>query len=107
MSLLYSMSADADSQRDEAEEFLTSRWTDVLEEVPVLELRNALSSSAWTAETFEVLGVELGSDVRARFTFEAKGLDFKSKPSGDRINGTAIAVVDEYNRLRFIDIEVG
>jgi hypothetical protein len=107
MSLMYSMSADADAQRDEAEEFLTTRWTDVLEEVPVLELRNALSSASWTAESFEVLGVEVGKDVRARFAFEAKGLDMKSKPSGDRINGAATAVVDEYDRLQFIDIEVG
>jgi hypothetical protein len=78
-----------------------------LEEKPVVELRSSLSSSAWTAESFEVVGVEVGKDVRARFTFEAKGLDKKAKASGDRISGSALAVIDKYDRVEFIDIEVG
>lgn len=107
MTLMYSISADADDQLEEAAEFLSARWNDVLEEIPVLELRNALSSAAWTAESYEVLEVEVGSEVRARFSFVAKGLDLKSKPSGDRLEGTAVAVIDEYDRVRFTDIEVG
>jgi hypothetical protein len=107
MTLLYSISADADAQREEVEQFLSTRWSDVLEQIPVLELRNALTSAMWTAEGFEVLDVEVGDEVRARFSFEAKGLDLKSKPSGDRISGTATAVIDEYDRLSFCDIEVG
>jgi hypothetical protein len=107
MTLLYSISGAADDQREEAAEFLSTRWADVLEEEPVLELRNALSSSSWTAESFDVLDVQVEDQVRAKFTFEAKGLDRKSKASGDRIRGTAIAVVDEYDRLKFIEIEVG
>ena len=107
MTLLYSMSSDEDDQREEAASFLASSWSDVLEETPVLELRKALSSSSWTAESFEVQEVQLGDDVRVRFAFEAKGLDAKSKGSGDRIDGSAVAVVDEYDRVRFMDIEVG
>lgn len=107
MALLYSMSADEDDQREEAAEFLSTRWNDVLVELPVLELRNALSSAAWTAESFEVIEVEVGKDVRARFEFDAKGLDLKSKASGDRIHGQAIAVIDEYDRVNYIDVEVG
>jgi hypothetical protein len=104
MALLYSMSGDQENQREEAADFLSSRWTDVLEERPVVELCAALSSSAWTAESFEVLEVEVGIDVRVRFTFEAKGLDRKSKASGDRIIGSALAVIDEYDGVRFIEV---
>jgi hypothetical protein len=107
MALLYSMSSDEDSQRDEAAEFLGPRWSDVLDEAPVAELRSALSSSSWTAEAFEVFGVEVGNDVRVRFTFAAKGLDRKSKASGDRINGSALAVIDEYDSVKYLDVEVG
>lgn len=107
MALLYSISADPDDQREEVEAFLNFRWSDVLEQVPVLELRNELTSAAWTAESFEVLEVEVDDVIRARFSFEAKGLDLKSKPSGDRIDGTATAVIDEYDRIQFLDIEVG
>jgi hypothetical protein len=106
MTLLYSMSSDQDDQREEAASFLANSWSDVLEESPALELRKALSSSSWTAESFEVQEVELGDDVRIRFVFDAKGLDAKSKGSGDRIHGSAVAVVDEYDRVRFIDVEV-
>jgi len=107
MALLYSISADPGDQREEAAEFLSDRWSDVLEELPVLELRNALTSAAWTAEGFEITDVEVGDDVRARFEFEAKGLDLKAKPSGDRIYGQALAVIDEYDTIRFIEINVG
>ncbi len=107
MSLLYSISGDEDDQIEDASRFLSSRWSDVLEEEPVLELRNALSSSSWTAESFDVNAVEVDEDIRVRFTFEAKGLDRKSKPSGDRINGSAIAIVDEYDSVKYVDIEVG
>ncbi len=107
MALIYSISADPSDQREEAAEFLSNRWSDVLVELPVLELRNALTSAAWTAETFEITDVEVGADVRARFEFEAKGLDLRSKPSGDRIFGQALAVIDEYDKVRFIEIEVG
>ena len=101
------MSSDQDDQCEEAASFLGNSWSDVLEELPVLELRKALSSSSWTAESFEVQEVQLGDEVRIRFAFDAKGLDAKSKASGDRINGTAVAVVDEYDRVRFVDVEVG
>ena len=89
MVLLYSLSNDQDDQREAATEFLSSRWSDVLEEGPVLALCSALSSSAWIAESFEVLSVEADSNVRVRFAFEAKGLDKKSKPSGDRVRRAA------------------
>jgi hypothetical protein len=46
-------------------------------------------SLAWIAESFEVLNVEADRTVRVRFAFEAKGLDKKSKPSGDRIRRAA------------------
>jgi len=101
------MPSNEDDQREEAASFLASSWSDVLEEPPVLELREALSSTSWTAESFEVQEVQYGDDVRIRFAFDAKGLDAKSKASGDRINGSAVAVVDEYDRMRFIDVEVG
>src|SRR3974390_2528409 len=100
------MASDQDDQREEASVFLASSWSDVLEEPPVLDLRKALSSSSWTAVSFEVQEVQLGDDVRIRFTFDAKGLDAKSKASGDRISGSAVAVVDEYDRVRFMDVEV-
>jgi hypothetical protein len=107
VTLLYSMSSNEDDQREEAAGFLGDSWSDVLEEPPVLDLRKALSSTSWTAESFEVQEVQLGDDVRIRFAFDAKGLDAKSKASGDRIHGSAVAVVDEYDRVRFIEIEVG
>jgi len=107
MALLYSISGDQDSQREEAEEFLSGRWGDVLEEAPVVELRAALSSSSWTAESFEVEEVQVDSHVWVRFNFEIKGLDQKSKASGDRIHGTAVAMIDEYDGIRFTDVEVG
>ena len=66
-----------------------------------------MSSSSWTAESFEVQEVHSETTSGWRFAFEAKGLDAKSKGSGDRINGSAVAVVDEYDRVRFTDIEVG
>jgi hypothetical protein len=47
----------------------------------------------------EVLNVEAGSDVRVRFAFEAKGLDKKSKPGGDRVSGSAVAVIDVYDHV--------
>jgi len=101
-----SLSNDQDDQREAATEFLSSRWSDVLEEGPVLALCSALSSSAWTAESFEVLSVEADSNVQVRFAFEAKGLDKKSKPSGDRVNGSAVAVIDVYDHVEFVDVDV-
>jgi hypothetical protein len=104
MALLYSISSDQENQLAEATVFLSSRWTEVLEEKPVVDLCESLSSSSWTAESFEVQEVEVGNDVRVRFTFEAKGLDRKSKPSGDRISGSALAVIDEYDGVRFLEV---
>ena len=106
MVLLYSLSNDQDDQREAATEFLSSRWSDVLEEGPVLALCSALSSSAWIAESFEVLNVEADRNVRVHFAFEAKGLDKKSKPSGDRVSGSAVAVIDVYDHVEFVDVEV-
>jgi hypothetical protein len=106
MTLLYSLSNDQDDQREAAADFLSSRWGDVLEQGPVVELCSSLSSSAWTAESFEVLDVEADSNVRVRFTFEAKGLDKKAKPSGDRVSGSAVAVIDVYDHLEFVDVDV-
>lgn len=106
MALLYRLSNDQEDQREAAAEFLSSRWSDVLEAEPVLALCSALSSSAWTAESFEVIDVEADSDVRVRFAFEAKGLDKKARPSGDRVNGSALAVIDVYDHVQFVDIEV-
>ena len=106
MTLLYSLSNDQDDQREAATEFLSSRWSDVLEEGPVRELCSALSSSAWVAESFEVLNVEADRDVRVHFTFEVKGLDKKSKPSGDRVNGSAVAVIDVYDHVEYVDVDV-
>jgi len=107
MALLYCLSNDQDDQRETATEFLTSRWSDVLEAAPVRELCASLSSSAWTAESFEVTSVEADRNIRVRFAFEAKGLDRKSKPSGDRVNGSAVAVIDIYDHVEFVDVEVG
>lgn len=106
MSLLYSISGDVDDQIEEAASFLAGCWSEVLEEPPVQEMCNALSSSAWTAESFDVERVEVGTEVRVQFSFEAKGLDRKAKPSGDRISGSAVALVDEYDRVRFIEVQV-
>jgi hypothetical protein len=100
------MSSNQEDQREEATNFLAGLWSDVLDDPAVVGLSKALSSAAWTAESFEVMEVSLGDDVRIRFNFEAKGLDAKSKPSGDRIQGTAVAMVNEYDRVRFIDVEV-
>ena len=61
---------------------------------------------AWIAESFEVLNVEADRIVRVRFAFEAKGLDKKSKPSGDRVSGSAVAVIDVYDHVEFVDVEV-
>ena len=63
-------------------------------------------SLAWIAESFEVLNVEADRFVRVRFAFEAKGLDKKSKPSGDRVSGSAVAVIDVYDHVEFVDVEV-
>jgi hypothetical protein len=106
MSLLYSISGDEEDQLEEATTFLTNRWCDVIEDDAVRELCNALSSSAWTAESFEVMDVEVGDKVRVHFTFEAKGLDKKSKASGDRVSGSAVAVIDEYDGIKFVEVEV-
>jgi hypothetical protein len=101
------MSSDEDSQLQEAADFLAVRWSDVLDEEPVAELRSALSSSSWTAESFDVLDVRVDNRVRVHFSFDAKGLDRRSKASGDRIHGTAVAVIDEYDTVKYVDIEVG
>lgn len=106
MALLYTLSNNQDDRREAATEFLSSRWSDVLEEGPVRELCTALSSSAWIAESFEVLSVEADRDVRVHFAFEAKGLDKKSKPSGDRVNGSAVAVINVYDHVEYVDVEV-
>jgi len=107
MTLLYTISNDSESQIEEAAEFLSSRWSNVLDEESVQELRDSLSSSSWTAESFEVEDVQVHRHVEVRFRFEVKGLDKKSKPSGDRIHGTALAEIDEYDGVRFSEITVG
>ena len=107
MSLLYSMSSNQDDQCEEAAALPCQLLERCPGGTPGPRARKALSSSSWTAESFEVQEVQLGDDVRIRFTFDAKGLDAKSKGSGDRINGSAVAVVDEYDRVSFIDVEVG
>ena len=63
-------------------------------------------SLAWIAESFEALNVEADRIVRVRFAFEAKGLDKKSKPSGDRVSGSAVVVIDVYDHVEFVDVEV-
>jgi hypothetical protein len=107
MSLFYSISGDTEDQLEEAASFLSNRWSDVIEDDIVRELRDALSSSAWTAESFEVTDVQVDTNVRVHFTFEAKGLDKKSKATGDWISGSATAVVDEYDSVKFVDVEAG
>jgi hypothetical protein len=107
MSLLYSISGDQDDQLEEATSFLANRWGDVIDEDVVRALCDSLSSSAWTAESFEVTDVEVGDNLRVHFSFEAKGLDKKSKASGDRINGSAVAVIDEYDGVKFVEVEAG
>jgi len=62
-------------------------------------------SLAWIAGSFEVLNVEADRIVRIRFAFEAKGLDKKSKPSGDRVSGSAVVVIDVYVHVEFVDVE--
>lgn len=106
MVLLYSLSSDQDDQCEAATEFLSSRWSDVLAEGPVRTMCSALSSSAWIAESFEVLSVEADKRVRVHFAFEVKGLDKKSKPSGDRVNGSAVAVIDVYDHVEYVDVDV-
>jgi hypothetical protein len=101
------MSSDQEDQLEEATSFLANRWSDVIDDDAVRTLRDSLSSSAWTAESFEVTDVELGHQVRVHFNFEAKGLDKKSKASGDRIHGSAVAVVDEYDGIKFVEVEAG
>jgi len=63
-------------------------------------------SLAWIAESFEILNGEADRIVRVRVAFEAKGLDKKSKPSGDRIGGSAVVVIDVYDHVEFVDVEV-
>lgn len=79
--------------------------TGMIRESSTLTLRRS-RSLACIAESFEVLNVEADRIVRVRFAFEAKGLDKKSKPSGDRVSGSAVAVIDVYDHVEFVDVEV-
>lgn len=96
---------DQNDQRDEVAKFLHDRWSDVLDEEPVLALISASDSASWTGDRFEIKEVEVGSDIRARMSFLAKGLDEELSPTGERITGSAVVVIDDYDNVQFVDVE--
>lgn len=99
------ISSNQDDQRDEVAKFLYDRWSEVLDEEPVLSLREESDSASWTGDHFKVEEVEVDEDIRARFTFVAKGLDEKSASTGEEISGAAVAVIDDYDNVGFVEIE--
>jgi hypothetical protein len=99
------ISGNEDDQREEVAKFLYDLWTDVLDEEPVLGLRFESDSPRWTGHRFEIREVKVGTDIRARFSFVATGLNEKSGLTGEEITGSAVAVIDEYDNVEYIEIE--
>lgn len=76
-----------------------------MEEESVLNLRFELDSPIWTGYKYEIREVEAGKEIRARFRFVAKGLDENSKPTGEEITGSAVAVIDDFDNVEFVEVE--
>jgi|GEM_PF-1378658 len=100
------ISGNEEDQISEVADYLSHRWSDVLDEELVLNLRSEMDSPTWTGHRFEVQEVKVGTDdIRARFTFVAKGLDDQLRGTGEEIYASAVAVIDEYDGLTFTNIE--
>lgn len=99
------MPGGQDDQRDEVAKFLHDRWFDVLDEEPVFTLISASGSASWTGDRFEIKEVEVGSDIRARMSFVAKGLNERLSPTGEQITGSAVVIIDDYDNVQFVEVE--
>jgi hypothetical protein len=99
------ISGNQDDQREEVAKFLYDRWSKVLDEEPVFSLSSESDSAAWTGERFKIEEVKVGADIRARFSFVAKGLDEKSGLTGEEISGSAVAVIDDFDNVEFVEVE--
>lgn len=93
-----------DDRQVEVARFLSDRWQDILDEEPVFGLRVESGLPTWAGDRFEVREVRVGDDIRAQISFRAKGYDERSNPTGDEITGSAVAVIDEYDNVEFVDV---
>jgi hypothetical protein len=100
------ISGNQDDQRDEVATFLFDRWQEVLDEEPVFRLRCELESPVWTGDRFEIGDVEVGTEIRAQLSFVAKGLDEKSRLTGEKVTGSAVVIIDQFDGLSFTNVEV-
>lgn len=83
-----------------------NRWHDILEEEPVFSRRTDSEPPTWAGHTCEVRRVVVGEDdIRAHFSFVAKGVDENSHATEDEITGSAVAAIDERDGVEFHDIE--
>jgi hypothetical protein len=98
------ISVDDDDRLDEVETFLTNRWQEVIGEEPISTLRTKLESPVWIGDTFQVHEVKVGPVIEASFTFKFKGLDDKSRNTGKAISGSALALIDEFDTVEFIEV---
>ncbi len=99
------ISGNQDDQREDVAKFLYDRWSEVLDEEPIFSLRSESDSASWTGDRFKIGEVQVGADIRARFSFVAKGLDERSGPTGEEISGSAVAVIDDFDNVEFVEVE--
>lgn len=108
MPLLDYISGDEDDQRSNIEEFLAKRWSEVMDEEPVTKIQDTADSYGWFMRGFSVLNhkVEGHDRIEVGFSFKATGLDENDKQTGETIEGTATAWIDEFDNVEFGDVEV-
>jgi len=107
MPLLDYISGDEDSQRSEIEEFLSERWDNVMDEEPVTKAQETTDTHRWYMQGFSVLNhkVEGNDRIEVGFSFKANGLDENEKQTGETLEGTARAWIDDFDNVEFSDVE--
>jgi hypothetical protein len=108
MPLLDYLSGGEDDQRSEIEEFLSNRWSDVMDEEPVSKVQKTGESCGWFMQGFSVLShkVEGQDRIEVALSFKATGYDENQKQTDECIERTATAGIDEYDNVEFSGVEV-
>jgi hypothetical protein len=98
------ISGNDDDRLNDVSAFLSGRWQEVIDEEPVFTLRTDSESPVWTCESFEVHKVKVGPVIEAAFAFKARGLDDKSRYTGEKISGSALVLIDDYDTVEFTEV---
>ena len=106
MPLLDYISADEDERNTQIREIIFGRAPDVSDAETMDNVWKNTESASWYWNGFDILDstVDGKNGVRAKFSFKFTGLDGKKRETGEFIDGTALALINEYDDVEFADV---